>query len=380
MVWNEKNIGWNFQEDFTIPNFGIILKFKQGKNEMRKLATIREIDEIKPIPDADSIECAVVGGWQVVTQKNEFKKGDIAIYVEVDSWVPTEIAPFLSKGQEPREYNGVKGERLRTVKLRGQISQGLLLKVYDFPKVVAAYHKTRIYVPNEMFDVTDILGIQKYEPPVPAQLYGTIKGYFPSYIPRTDQERCQNLVPNVKEWSDNSVTWELTEKLDGSSMTVYIKDGEVGVCSRNLELKEDSSNTLWATARGQGIIDAIQQITELKAFAVQGEMIGEGIQGNSYKIKGHKFYVFDIYDINSGRYLSSSERIAICEKYGLLHVPVISLSETISEDVFVLLKNAEGKSVLNNTTEREGIVYKAHTIPNTSFKAISNRFLMKTGG
>ena len=103
---------------------------------MRKLATIRKIDEIRPIPDADAIECAVVGGWTVVVKRGEFQVNDWAIYCEIDSWIPHTVAPFLSKGQEPREFEGVKGERLRTVKLRGTTSQGLLLKIEDVFKVV----------------------------------------------------------------------------------------------------------------------------------------------------------------------------------------------------------------------------------------------------
>ena len=138
---------------------------------MRKLATIRTIDEIRSIPDADAIECAVVGGWTVVIKKGEFKVGDVAVYFEIDSWIPTELAPFLSNGQEPRAYDGIQGERLRTVKLRGQLSQGLLLRYWDFPKVVEAFHKTRL-ASDEPFDVTEILGIVKYEPPVPAHLAG----------------------------------------------------------------------------------------------------------------------------------------------------------------------------------------------------------------
>ena len=96
----------------------------------RKMASIRKIDNIVPILGADAIECAMIGGWSVVVKRGEFNIGDLAVYVEIDAWVPTEIAPFLSKGQEPREYNGVKGERLKTVRLRGQLSQGLLLSRY----------------------------------------------------------------------------------------------------------------------------------------------------------------------------------------------------------------------------------------------------------
>lgn len=95
----------------------------------RKLASIRRIADIQPIEGADAIVVATVDGWKVVVKKDEFKAGDLALYLEIDSWVPHELAPFLSKGQEPREYNGVKGERLRTIKLRGTTSQGLLLKL-----------------------------------------------------------------------------------------------------------------------------------------------------------------------------------------------------------------------------------------------------------
>jgi hypothetical protein len=93
----------------------------------RKLATVRKIDEIRPIAGADAIEAAVVGGWTVVVKRGEYTAGDLAVYLEIDSWVPTELASFLSKGGEPREFNGVRGERLRSIKLKGQISQGLLL-------------------------------------------------------------------------------------------------------------------------------------------------------------------------------------------------------------------------------------------------------------
>lgn len=96
----------------------------------RKLATIRRIAEVKEIVGADAIEAVRVDGWWVVVKKGEYQVGQLAVYLEVDSWVPTDIAPFLTKaGHEPKEYEGIKGERLRTVKLRGQLSQGLLLPI-----------------------------------------------------------------------------------------------------------------------------------------------------------------------------------------------------------------------------------------------------------
>ena len=127
------------------------------------MATIRTIDSLRPIPGADAIECAVVGGWTCVVKKGEFKAGDAAIYCEIDSFIPSAIAPFLTKpGHDPKTFEGVEGERLRTMKLRGQLSQGLLLNYWNFPQVVEAFHGTRL-ASTEPFDVSDLLGIAKYE-------------------------------------------------------------------------------------------------------------------------------------------------------------------------------------------------------------------------
>ena len=115
---------------------------------MRKLASIRRIDDIQPIEGADAIEVATIDGWKVVVKRGEFTVGDLAVYLEIDSWVPHELAAFLSKGKEPREYNGVKGERLRTVKLRGTTSQGLLLKIEDVFKVVEVDGITYLSIPD----------------------------------------------------------------------------------------------------------------------------------------------------------------------------------------------------------------------------------------
>ena len=337
---------------------------------MRKLATIRKIDSIRPIPDADAIECAVVGGWTVVIKKGDFKAGDLATYVEIDSWIPTELAPFLSKGKEPREYNGVRGERLRSVKLRGQLSQGLLLDRFVALDKVGEIH--------EGMDVSDLLNIVKYEPPVPACLAGKARGGFPSFVPKTDQERIQNLTIEHAEWVTAGLTWELTEKLDGSSMTVYVNEQDQGVCSRNLNLYDTEGNTLWQVAHRDQIITALQD--SQRNLAIQGELIGEGIQGNHYKIKGQSFYVFDIYDIDKGLYLTPKERRDFCEFHELLHVPVIDTASHLSlgETIEGLLKHAEGKSRLNPQTDREGLVFKCNE-KQESFKTIANSYLLKHG-
>ena len=338
---------------------------------MRKMATIRKIDALRPIPGADAIECALVGGWTCVVKKGEYTTGDLAVYCEIDSWIPYEVAPFLSRGNFPHVYNEVKGERLRTVKLRGQLSQGLLLPL-----------STLTMVESELFEGLDVsfpLGIVKYEAPIPASLAGEIKGMFPSRIPKTDQERIQNLSVELEEWKAAKLTWEVTEKLDGSSMTVYVIDGEVGVCSRNLDLKPNKDNSLWATAYKNEI--DVKLIQSLSNLAIQGELVGNGIQGNMYKMRDQEFYVYDIYDIDAGRYFTPAERVAYCKVWDIKHVPVFKSDFMLStKTVADLLQMAEGKSVMGTIAgpEREGLVYKCNE-RQVSFKAISNRFLLKSG-
>lgn len=338
---------------------------------MRKIVTIRKIEEVKAIPNADKIVAYRVGGWWVVDSIDKYVVGDLVVYAEPDSWIPYEVAPFLSKGNFPHVYNQVKGERLRTVKLRGQLSQGLLL-----PLSMLTIVESELF---EGLDVSELLGIVKYEAPIPAALQGEIKGMFPSRIPKTDQERIQNLSIELEEWKAEKLTWEITEKLDGSSMTVYIIDGEVGVCSRNLDLKPNKDNSLWATAYKNEIdVKLIQSCCNL---AIQGELIGNGIQGNMYKMRDQEFYVYDIYDIDKGRYFTPTERVAYCKVWDIKHVPVFKSEVMLTTETAAdLLQMAEGKSVMGtiNSPEREGLVYKCNE-KQVSFKAISNRFLLKSG-
>ena len=331
---------------------------------MRKLATIRKIDNILPIPGADAIECAVVGGWKVVVKKGEYQAGDLGIYCEIDSWIPHALAPFLSKGREPRVFEGVEGERLRTVKLRGQISQGLLLPTVGQTPLT-----------GEGDDLTEFLGIKKWEKALPAQLAGQAKGNFPTAIPKTDQERVQNLVQEIALAQGDE--FEVTEKLEGSSMTCYLIGDEFGVCSRNLDLKETEGNSFWATARAEDIETKMRRLrvkSTFTDFAVQGELIGPGIQGNIYNLSRCEFRVFDIYDIQSGEYLNPFSRNLMVGMMGLKHVPVIDAEFVLNTDVDGLLNMAESKSELADV-QREGLVFKQND-GGFSFKAISNAYLI----
>lgn len=333
---------------------------------MRKLASIRKIDDIRPIVGADSIECAVIGGWTVVVKKGEFSAGDLAVYLEIDSWVPTELAPFLTKGKEPREFEGVKGERLRTVKLRGQLSQGLLLPRHTVLDKIGEI--------CEGMDVTELLGILKWELPMNAQLAGLAKGNFPSQIPKTDQERVQNLVNEVDSAIVQKLKFEVTEKLEGSSMTVFKIDGVFGVCSRNLELKRDENNAFWKCAIANNIEEKIKNLPF--DVAIQGELIGPGIQGNIYKLSKPEFFVFDCYHIGAGQYFTPYERRVFVDSLELNHVPVLDEEFSLG-NVQTLLEYAEGASVLNVNQEREGVVFK-EVFGGMTFKAISNKYLMKS--
>ena len=350
---------------------------------MRKMASIRSIDNIEPITDADSIEVATVGGWKVVVKKGEFKTNDLVVYLEIDSWVPTSLAPFLSKGKEPKVFNGVEGERLQTVKLRGQISQGLLLPI-DCTTISDG--EGNVISVSEGDDVTEFLGIQKWERPLPTQLQGQAKGNFPSFIRKTDQERCQNLQKNIfVDWKD--LEWEISLKLDGSSLTGYYNNGETGICSRNLELMDNdknSGNSFIQTFNSSGLKDAIKSIG--RNVAVQGEMMGEKIQGNRENLTGTILFIFDVFDIDNQQYMTPQDRLEFINllfKNGYTGdiAPILNSKTTLHNigisNITDLLSFADGESI--NNPVREGVVFKCVTNGDISFKAISNKFLLKGG-
>ena len=349
---------------------------------MRKLASVQTILKIESHLNADKLELATILGWQCVIEKGSFQVGDKVVWLEIDSWVPTNLAPFLTKeGQEPREYEGVRGERLRTVKLRGQVSQGLILPLY-----VLANNK--IHCMDEGSDVTEQLGVIKYEPPVPACLAGQVKGMFPGFIRKTDQERIQNLPEFFEEHKD--LGFEVTVKLDGSSMTVYHRDGDTGVCSRNLDLKEDENNSFWRIVNRLHLVDILKHLGI--NMAIQGELIGEGIQGNHDKLKGQELFVFDIWDIGAHRYMTRLERQDVLQAIEALlpegehlrSVPVVHEDLKVfqayptMEDVLAFA--GAGPSL--NAPIREGLVFKSTSLVNgetVSFKAINSAYLLLTG-
>jgi len=276
----------------------------------------------------------------------------------------------------------VKGERLKTVKLRGQISQGLLIKLSDVPMHVYAVVNDDTgepYLMDEVVwevgeDLTLELGIQKWEPPIPAQLQGMMKGNFPHFIPKTDQLRVQNLRNEYEEYQ--SLSYEVTEKLEGTSLTCYISDREFNVCSRNLNLKETEGNTYWNVARKYNIEEKLREFG-YDNIAIQSEILGPAIQNNIYELKEHQFFVFDVYDIKSGKYFTPKERQEFCNKLEFQHAPVLETIELKNLSIENIISIADGFSQLNNKVLREGIVFKS-LCGTHHFKSISNKYLLKT--
>lgn len=339
----------------------------------RKLATIRQIDNIQPIEGADMIELATVGGWKVVVAKDvNHKVGDLVVYCEIDSFLPIEPEfEFLRKSSYKKMADGTEGFRLKTIKLRGQVSQGLILPLKD------AYEVFKRNTPNmdmdwfEGLEVTEMLNIVKYEPPVPAQLAGQVKGLFPSFLKKTDEERIQNLTREFEEYKNE--VFYVTEKLDGSSVTYYVKDGVFGVCSRNLDLVESETNSMWKFAITSGLKERLLALE--RNIAVQGEIIGEGIQGNPYKIIGQTVRLFNGFDIDNHEYLSLDDLLKLSKWLEVKTVPILDLEFRLPDTIDELLSYADSKSVLNEKFDREGVVIRSHD-RKISFKVISNKFLL----
>jgi RNA ligase (TIGR02306 family) len=342
---------------------------------MRQLATIQVVTDVQPIENADAIEKIRVLDWWCVSRKGEFSKGDRCVYFEIDSLLPAShpAFSFLEKGSRKVTVllDGgatAEGYRLKTVRLRGQISQGLALPVSAFALGVGVGS-----------DVSEILGVVKWEPPISKQLAAIARGPFPSFIPKTDEERVQNLGDTIK--AHEGETFYVTEKLDGSSATFYRTEERFGVCSRNLDLLE--GNMYWNVAKALDLESRVPV-----GFAIQGEIIGESIQGNPLKRKGHQLYVFNVYNINEARFLDFEDFIIFCTEKGLPNVPVVDAGLLLPGDAAALVEMADGKSLLTPEVDREGLVFRPlrekreqmrGSEQRLSFKAISNKYLLKAG-
>lgn len=357
-------------------------------NNERRLATIQKIVNIQPIENADKIELATVLGWQVVVKKNEFKIGDLCIYIEIDSIVP-DMSYF--------EFMRDRKFRVRTIKLRGQISQGLIVKIEDL--LSTDFGK---YPENK--DVTEILEVEKYDPeklleekeikerkiknPILRYLYRfkivrfflkpTARKFpFPSYIiPKTDEERIQNMPNIINDLQGKEVY--ITEKLDGQSGTFILYKNKFIVCSRNMNLPKDNSNW-WQIALLFDIENKLRQFKKHYGFeiAIQGEIIGQGIQDNKYKLENKDFYVFNVYNVKTKRYFNFKCIKDFCIECKFNMVPLIEV-KSFDFDMESIIKYSNQNSNIGNTIQ-EGIVIRNLDMDRNkiSFKVINPEFLLK---
>jgi RNA ligase (TIGR02306 family) len=278
--------------------------------EERKLATVRRVKAVRPIAGADLVEVVEVDGWQLVAKVSEFRAGDLCVYFEIDSFLPVQPHfEFLRKACFKSVPGMGDGFRLKTIKLRGELSQGLALplNLLSLPADVALAVGT---------DLTQVLGVRKYEAPS-AELLEQRPGAqprafkaFPDFLCRTDQERIQNCFASLLARKDiASLRFEVTLKLDGSSLTAFLKDGVFGVCSRNLQVLPDDSNMFWAAMRADRVEERLRHVG--RNIALQGELMGPGIQRNRERVAQYTFFLFAAFDIDAQRYLLPDERLAL---------------------------------------------------------------------
>jgi len=375
----------------------------------RKLAYIVVIDSLIEIPGAERIELAMVGGWQVVVGKGLYQPGDKAVYCEIDSLLPTDHPAFTDLTRLSSkllfEIDGKPYARIKTAKMMKQLSQGYCIPLSDVG-IVSAVVGT---------DVTGMLGILKYEAGeersmnnagVSDGIKGKVAKPFPSFIPKTDQNRVQNIVPRYLQSVAEGELFEKTFKLDGSSMTVFIKDGVIGVASRNVSFRLNKENkgfiqsvkdfikqvrqrgwkrakyetqiapdvnAFTQSALNSGSVTAL--VREARNLAVQGELVGPSIQKNFEGVDSNQYYIYDVYDIDKQEYFKPEERILFIARHGLRGVPEASFNEPLPPTVAEAIADADGPSGLNGK-RREGFVYKSMT-RDFSFKVISNNYLMK---
>jgi RNA ligase (TIGR02306 family) len=309
-----------------------------------KVATIEEIAEIIPHPNADALELAKIKGWQVCIKKGEFKKGDMCIYICVDSVL--EDKPIY-------EFLRNKNFRIKTVKLRGQISQGIAFPMSLFKTLG---HDTVVFTEPDVIgsDVSHYVYAKHYEKPLSAQLSGQVYGLMPSYLRKTDEDNIKNNPEIIQELTGKP--YYITVKVDGSSGTYFYKnDVGFGVCSRNYQLKEDDKNSFWVIARKYDLENKLKK--DGRNLAIQGEVYGPGIQGNLLGVKDIQFRAFNLFDIDNYKYLDWKELQEFCFYNSIPIVDTIDIGPSFNKTLAELQEFANNL-VYENDNLAEGIVIR----------------------
>lgn len=399
-----------------------------GEKQPRKLVTIQRVTDVLPIEGADAIECIKVLGWYLVSKKGEFFPGDLCVFFEVDSILPEhEVFEFMRS----RKF------RVKTQKFRGQISQGLALRIDEvLPLFGQGSSKTHNQVIGcEYFpfnkelpqivlevgaDVTEAIGVTKYDPegeslvstgsqkkmlkPSFKHKYWLVRRYreykyhgmrffyrsklakmlglsdpfavigFPSFIPKTDETRVQNLAIHLKLRAGDLCY--ITEKCEGQSLTAFRNGKEFGICSRNLDMTKEKNSNWVKMNEKYGLFDLLAK--QERDYAIQAEIIGPGVQENIYELAELEIRVFYVYDIKAKRKLNLLDFVMFCDINGLPTVPILETGYRLPDNVDAVVGLADGKSVLNPKVLREGIVivnaWEDYQGQPYSFKAISPKY------
>ena len=401
-----------------------------NEKQERELAYVVLIDGIEPIPGYDRVEHALVGGWRVIVQKDQFKVGDPAIYFEIDSRVPAdrECFAFLEK----RHY------KVKTLKMCKTLSQGLLMHAEDFGWRIIHTFDAVCIIDNELIShfandesrfLTQKLGVTyaddednsrkapsvdkykkmemrhrklfknpvihwfmryKFGRKVMFFFFGKKKDKkngWPSWVQKTDEERIENM-PFVLQ---NKNPWIVTEKIDGSSTTFTMKRGKFGkkefyVCSRNVCFDSVDkpcyydTNIYWEMAEKYHMFEVLCQLLDILHDAewvtIQGETFGEGVQRNTYDLSGHDFRAFNVITSNEGRWNSCYMREILEDGYHIPCVPILDEAYILPDTVEELREYVNSKPSVVNGKMKEGIVCRSPDGIH-SFKCVSPEYLLK---
>jgi RNA ligase (TIGR02306 family) len=344
---------------------------------MRNLVSIQTIKDVYPIKDSDFIEKVsfVDVGWQCVSAKGEFKPGDKCVYFEIDSFLPIDPKfEFLRKSSYRMMYDGTEGFRLKTVRLRGELSQGLAMLTTMFDDLTG--------------DIQEKIGVIKFESN-PEHVDFTVKAEFPIIIEKSDQTRIQTLIDYFTKYEN--LSFEETLKLDGTSTTIYSNNGEFGVCGKNIEFKDLKNVFQWDFVKNIGLDIALKELNQ--NVGLQLELVGPGIQKNKDSLSEKDMFLFNIWSIDHSIFLKPDDRYEILYRlqekvlnitgYNFKHVPILSKSIKIFQECKTLedlLLRADGPGM--NAGRKEGHIYKSVDYIDgqvLQFKVISNNFLLKGG-
>lgn len=340
--------------------------------ERRKLASIQYIHHVTPIDGADRIECVHVLGWRCVANKGQFQVGEKCVYMEVDSFLPIcESFEFLRKTSYKNNELLGEGFHLKTLNFRGQISQGLVQPLSILPEGE--------YQIGE--DVTELLGIRKWEIEEWVTNSGTVIAEFPGDIPKTDELRVQSYPELIDEFK-KVPEYYISTKMDGTSVTMYWKDKQFGVCGRNYEYADDEKCAMWKYVHEHKINEKLK-LHNIPSVAIQGEFCGAGIQKNRLKLTRPEWYVFTVIDLETGCRYSLRAMRQLCAELELKMVPIEEVKTNFEyNSVEMLLERAKGK--YDSGVNKEGIVIRptepvySPTIEGPlSMKVLNNDYLLK---